>query len=65
MINATQSDLDFIDLLEMHNSLEKIFHKRVRTSNLRKWLDANGLSFFGNSQYELMEKYVGTVLEND
>lgn len=51
--------LDFVDLLQMYESIRSIFlDKEVEGKDLEKWKKANGLSFFGPAQYNLMEKYL-------
>ncbi len=54
-----KENLDFVDLLQMYESIRSVFlEKEIYSNELKKWRKANGLSRFGISQYGLMDKYI-------
>lgn len=52
-----EETVNFKDLAEMYLSMKEIFGDDIKNDYIfDKWKKANGLSFFGFAQYELMEK---------
>lgn len=53
-------NLSLYDLFWLYISLNSLFDGKINSKNLKKWKKENkeNISFFGISQYELMEKYL-------
>ncbi len=56
-VGKEKNEIDFMDLIQMYQSIVEIFDGDVGYNELKKLTKANKLSRFGRSQYELMEKY--------
>lgn len=50
-------DINFVDLTQMYYSIGSALDGKITRFNIEKWKKANKLSFFGQEQYNLMEKY--------
>lgn len=60
-LNKEQKDLLVYDLLILSNSIKNVFPEGAYYTYLRKFRKENELSFFGNSQYSFMEKYLESL----
>ncbi len=56
--NKNQDHLSVLDLIVMYNSINNVFPERPNYNELKKFRKANDLSFFGGSQYLIMERYL-------